>query len=192
LVPAVPLFIDRLELVPLPIEAEPLAPPQPGRFVDAEPDELSVPEELLFRVDEPGEPGVAGDVVAPLMPEEPLLDPLAAAPPDELPLLWAKAVATLSVNAIPVRGYKIFLSIFMRAHSVACQPHGMQTCASNICCNEIRFGAKSTPCDDAFASGVTGNRSSPCLSHFIMLRRRALRSRCGCWRRSASLMTSSF
>ena len=92
LVPAVPPFIDRFELVPLPMEAEPLA--QPGRLVDAEPDELRLPELL---VEAPGAPGAAGEVVE--------------------PLLWANAVATLSDNAIAVRGYKILLSTVMHAHS---------------------------------------------------------------------------
>ncbi len=115
LVPVVPPFIERFELVPVPREAEPEVPLHPGRLVEADPDEFSEPDELLFRVEDPGEP--EGEVVDPLMPDELLDDPLAAAPP-EAPPLWAKAAATLSDKAMPVMGYNNVLLSFMEAHSV--------------------------------------------------------------------------
>lgn len=120
LVPAVPLFIDRLELVPVPVDADPDAPAHPGRFIDAEPEELSEPDELLFSVEDPG------DAVDPLIPEEVPDDPLAAAPPDAPPLappeppLCAKAAPTLKASAMPVRGYNNCLLTCMNAHSVCC------------------------------------------------------------------------
>jgi hypothetical protein len=103
-------------LVPVPVDADPDALPQPGRFIDAEPDELSDPDELLFNVEDPG------DEVEPLVPDELPADPLAAAPPDapplappdEPPLLWANATATPSESAMPVRGYTRVLSCMMR------------------------------------------------------------------------------
>ena len=114
--PAVPLFIERFELLPLPREAEPDAPAHPGRFIAAEPDELSEPDELLLSVEDPGEVEEL-----PVPDELPELDPLAAAPPDAPPLappdapplLCANAAATLSESAMPVRGYNSCLTCML-------------------------------------------------------------------------------
>ena len=110
------LFVDKFELVSVPVDADPDALPQPGRFIEAEPDELSEPDELLFNVEDPG------DVVELPVPDELPVDPLAAAPPDAPPLappdapppLWANATATPSESAMPVRGYTRVLTCMMR------------------------------------------------------------------------------